>query len=359
MLGAVQGIILGSLLLREGKASNRILAVLLFFFTYRLLAQAAFISFGWGSVEHWSYQVLFEYDWVYGALLYFYIASYLNPNFKWQRKHWWHFLPVLIEFLFSNWVKYQNFYWDGSLDSLPSGGVASYMLWKQTPFKFLVASSLILYYVYLSKQLVKQLLKDETLLLNQESLKWIQQILMVYQLFSILVLFVVLVDYLFFEYAFNPFYVLPIYGAMAIITYWLGLQGFAHRTDIPFKKINTPNISHLQTIADQLKALMEEQRPYLNPDLNLKTLAVQLNIKPYLLTQTLNQVIQKKFNDYISEYRVAEVQKLFNNKKYDHYTLLAIGQEAGFNSKATFNRMVKKHTGKSPTELRKMAQLDK
>ncbi|MBK9489462.1 MAG: helix-turn-helix domain-containing protein [Haliscomenobacter sp.] len=34
-----------------------------------------------------------------------------------------------------------------------------------------------------------------------------------------------------------------------------------------------------------------------------------------------------------------------------HYTLLALAYECGFNSKSTFNRAVKKATGKMPSDF--------
>ncbi|MEN0051986.1 MAG: hypothetical protein AAF806_33280, partial [Bacteroidota bacterium] len=68
---------------------------------YRLLVESG-NSYGIGWVNHWSYQLLFEYNWIYGALIFFYIKSYLFPSLKWKWKDIWHFVPVLVEILFSN-----------------------------------------------------------------------------------------------------------------------------------------------------------------------------------------------------------------------------------------------------------------
>jgi AraC-like DNA-binding protein len=38
------------------------------------------------------------------------------------------------------------------------------------------------------------------------------------------------------------------------------------------------------------------------------------------------------------------------NPKFRHLTNLAIAEEAGFNSKATFNAVFKKQTGQTPSE---------
>ena len=58
------------------------------------------------------------------------------------------------------------------------------------------------------------------------------------------------------------------------------------------------------------------------------------------------------FNDFINEYRIEELKKLLNDPKNNNFTLLSLAFEAGFNSKASFNRAVKKLTGKSPSALK-------
>ena len=39
--------------------------------------------------------------------------------------------------------------------------------------------------------------------------------------------------------------------------------------------------------------------------------------------------------------------------KYDNYKILAIGYEAGFKSKTSFNRVFKTHVGLTPSEYKK------
>ena len=101
---------------------------------------------------------------------------------------------------------------------------------------------------------------------------------------------------------------------------------------------------------------MAERKPYLDSGLNISLLAEAVGTKPYLLTKTLNGVLGKSFNDFVSEYRVNEFIERINDPAYAQFTLLAIAFESGFNSKATYNRAVKKMTGRSPRELRKDAQ---
>ena len=294
MLGALQGIVLGILLFTQqsvNKAANKVLALLLFFMSYRLLVEVS-VYYGYAWVNHWSYHLLFEYDWIYGPLIYLYICFYLIKDFKWQSGLWVLFIPVGIEFLFSNWVKIQNFFWDGSTDSLPFLGSESYQLWEHTPFQLVVMSILIVYYSLRSTQLVNKLRGDRKVEITKDGLKWIHQILIAYIVFSLVTFIFVLVDYFFYDYAFNSFYQFPVYVVMAILTYWLGLSGYMKRNEV-VSKINksSEQLSHLKIIAQQLDEAMLNQKLYLKSDLNLTQLGAALEIKPYLITAALNKAL--------------------------------------------------------------------
>ncbi|MCD4696832.1 MAG: helix-turn-helix domain-containing protein [Bacteroidales bacterium] len=55
----------------------------------------------------------------------------------------------------------------------------------------------------------------------------------------------------------------------------------------------------------------------------------------------------------VNNYRVEEVKRLMAEGKHEHYTLLAIALEAGFNSKSSFNRIFKEFTGSTPSHYKK------
>lgn len=120
LLGALQGIILGINLWRGDfprQKANRWLAALLFFFSYRLITEVLY-SVDIIHYKTWLYHAFLDYNWIYGTLIFFYTQAYIDADFKFQRKDWIHFVPVGIEFLLSNYVKTQNFYWDGTRESL-------------------------------------------------------------------------------------------------------------------------------------------------------------------------------------------------------------------------------------------------
>ena len=70
------------------------------------------------------------------------------------------------------------------------------------------------------------------------------------------------------------------------------------------------------------------------------------------LSQVINAKLGKNFYDFVNEYRVEEVKRRLRDPKYTNLKILAIGMDAGFNTKSTFNAFFKKHTGLTPSQYR-------
>jgi AraC-like DNA-binding protein len=347
-MGCLQGLIMSSLLWLSPsprKTNNRFLALILLFFSYRLGVTLLF-QVGVASIHNALYHLLIEYNWIYGPLLYFYIISYLDRNFTFRIHHLIHFIPLLIEFLFSNFIKFQNFYWDGTKSSLSAAGYWGYVLWEHTPFQIILTLGLILFYSRKSEQRIRTHPR-----LRKREAGWLRTILRVYVYFSLLALLLAIVDYLFFNYAFAPFSAVPTYIGMAVITYWLGMEGFARRKK-PLPGLPEPT-GPRPALSDSLHEVMIGEKLYEQPALSQSELAGRLGIPPYQLSQYLNEVRQQNFNDYINQYRVEAFTRALRDPDLQHLSLLGIAMEVGFNSKATFNRAVKKITGKTPGQLRK------
>lgn len=116
-------------------------------------------------------------------------------------------------------------------------------------------------------------------------------------------------------------------------------------------------VAKLDEIAINITRLMEEEKPYLEPELTLQQLADKLQIPNYQVSQALNEGLQKSFYDLVNGYRVEEAKRLLMDPKNKNYTILSVGFEAGFNSKTTFNTVFKKFTGLTPTEFRDKEKL--
>ena len=54
----------------------------------------------------------------------------------------------------------------------------------------------------------------------------------------------------------------------------------------------------------------------------------------------------------MNKYRVEAVKEMMADAAHDHRNLLALGFDAGFNSKTSFNRVLKDNTGLTPSTFR-------
>ena len=99
---------------------------------------------------------------------------------------------------------------------------------------------------------------------------------------------------------------------------------------------------------------MVDEKLFKNSNLILLSLSKHLDVKSYLTTKCLNTVYKMNFSDFVNSYRIQELRQLLNNPKNDNFTLLALALafDVGFNSKASFNRAVKKLTGRPTSGLK-------
>lgn len=357
-LGAVQGLVMGILLWRDpgtpGRA-NRWLAVLLWLFAYRLGVQLLREQELTG-VHHWSYYFLLEYTWVYGSLIFGYTRSLLRPEYPLQKGDLWLWVPIVLQFIFSNFIKWQNWFWDGSRESLTWAGYEGYRLWVHTPFELGTAMALVVYFSFRSLRLIN-IPQAGDRILQARFRKYLKQTLHLYLLYALLVISVTLIDYLFYDFAFHPQYMYPVYIGLALITYWLGLNALLQRNLSIFVKPKPKPTLEDQNLARAIEDLMQKELLYRKPDLKVADLAEALNTKAFRVSRALNSVQMENFSDYINSLRITEVRQRIKDPAYQHLTLLALAFEAGFNSKASFNRAAKKLTGQSPSEwLEKRSQ---
>ncbi|ACA87328.1 helix-turn-helix domain-containing protein [Shewanella woodyi] len=103
----------------------------------------------------------------------------------------------------------------------------------------------------------------------------------------------------------------------------------------------------------QIKAYMQQHKPFLNPLLTLDSLASQLQLSPRVLSQIINRHFEQNFFEFINQYRISESQRLLSDAALKHTTIIEIMDRSGFNSKATFNTLFKKRLGKTPSQYRK------
>ena len=102
----------------------------------------------------------------------------------------------------------------------------------------------------------------------------------------------------------------------------------------------------------KLDAIFVAQKPHLNPDLGLSDLARMLDLPRNHVSFVINSELGVNFYDLVNGWRVKEFRSLAADPLRDGDKILTLAFDAGFNSKPTFNKVVLKLTGKTPTQVR-------
>jgi len=103
----------------------------------------------------------------------------------------------------------------------------------------------------------------------------------------------------------------------------------------------------------RVEAFMARERPHLEADVSMESLARRLSLPERTLSRILNQHFGKNFFEFINHYRVEAAKRLLDSEEYAGRSMLDILAESGFTSKSTFNAVFKKQVGQTPSQYRK------
>jgi len=366
LLGIVQGLIVSALLFfsKNNKRPTRILAVLLLVITL-----ASFNLYA--NYQNWFDSNLFRFianfiPWVLvmsaGPLIYFYVRSSLNPDFKINKKYRRHFFPVLID-LVPSLIAF--IYVGGILTKLirnnpaPWGAfIDTYNVYADIP-RWL---SITLYVAMSHRWLTDYKIKHHNSLNGQTvNFTWLRQFIRLFIVFQLIWL-VYLVPYVIPAYTdkmLDTFDWYPLYIPMAILIYWLGIKGYiiSQQQANPQKKpgVNNSNLSPdlIRRVIAALTNAMEINKEFLNPNLSLAMLAENTGFAQKTISAVLNQHLHKSFNEFINRYRIDEFKERIQLPESNNLTIAGVALECGFSSQATFQRTFKELMGKAPSKFRK------
>lgn len=102
-------------------------------------------------------------------------------------------------------------------------------------------------------------------------------------------------------------------------------------------------------IKNALIELLESEKLYLHPSLNINDLAEKLNTNQKYLSVVINDCFNKNFLTFINEYRINEAKAIIMSDTNQRYSIEGIGNMAGFNSRSAFFNAFKKITGMTPS----------
>ena len=108
-----------------------------------------------------------------------------------------------------------------------------------------------------------------------------------------------------------------------------------------------------QECIKRLERLMETEKVYRDADLSLQSLAEKLSVSSHVLSQVLNEKLNRNFSDFINWYRIEEAKRIFRIPKGAQKKIAAVAFDVGFNTIVAFYNAFKKYTDMTPAQYKK------
>ncbi len=363
---------------------------------------------GWYNGENGPYRNIlfytpFQHQLFFGPVIFFYVQSLLNLNFRWQKRDWLHFVPGIlyllwctVVFVTDRLILHRYFLMNGDADP-------DFDTWYQvTSFCFMIFYLVLsIRYYYRYRKYTLQLLSYA----DSVAFLWVRNFLLAFMAYLLVTIVKEILNliseaglirelnygdawwyYILFSFI---FYYIAISGYNNSGETKIGFQFFQLLKDNQPKMLGAGQAPQKQFTADAIDIIdyeevgeqhskedaepdtgnafftegqLEEwkirveqlilgQSMYKSPELTLSILAKKLNTNPSFLSKVINNGFGINFNDFINRYRVQEVKNLLADPANANITIMSLAYDAGFNSKATFNRAFKKFTGKNPRDF--------
>ncbi|WP_138510190.1 helix-turn-helix domain-containing protein [Maricaulis alexandrii] len=110
-------------------------------------------------------------------------------------------------------------------------------------------------------------------------------------------------------------------------------------------------------LAQRIRALMEQDAPYLDPDFKVAGLARRLREPEYKVSRAITAGLEApNFNRYVNAWRIEHAKSLLADPELAREPVLNVALDSGFASLGPFNRAFKDMTGQTPRAYRKSAR---
>lgn len=106
----------------------------------------------------------------------------------------------------------------------------------------------------------------------------------------------------------------------------------------------------------RIRAILENERLYLDANLSLRTLADRLDTNTKYLSQVVNHCSGHNFQQFVNTYRIQSVKARLAEGAHNALTLFGVAQQCGFKNKSTFYKVFKDVTNLTPREYLEQTQ---
>jgi AraC-like DNA-binding protein len=408
--GLVYSALLGIRGQKNDTASDKLLGIFLllcclFIFPW-MVGHAGWYNGANGPYRNILFYTPFQHQLFFGPVIYFYVQSLLNVRFTWHKKDWWHFVPGILFLLWSlvifvtdRLVLNRYFLMNGETDP-------DFDTWYQVAgfvfMLFYLVRSIIYYYRY------RKFTRQELSYADSVSFLWVRNFLFAFTAYLVITALKEILGLLSgagiireLNYGDAWWY----YIVFSFIFYYIAISGYNNSSetkvgfqyfkflqysqqqkvigpgaantpqwivtnafeDLDYEEVNENSTAaasaeneansnfftpeQLSEWKIRVEQLILHEGLYKNPELTLTGLAKKLNTNASFLSKVINNGFGINFNDFINRYRVNEVKNLLADEANANITIMSLAYDAGFNSKATFNRAFKKFTGKNPKDF--------
>ncbi|HLI76203.1 MAG TPA: helix-turn-helix domain-containing protein [Acidobacteriaceae bacterium] len=365
-VGVLQGLAVALLLLGRAasRVANRFLAAFVFVTVLRIVPYAIGYA-GFYDAYPWLSFAPYNLSLAFGPLIFLYVVCLSSRDLpsRWPL----HLAPAAAQLayyllIFPQSLSFKN-HWDLAVQDpwvVPLEQTATF-----------VSSAIYLWAAARHYRSYRRSLNDQVSFAFEFRLSWIRNFL--FASIALVLTWGAFVTFARFVRPLNYFNEFWLYVVFAVFVEYLALEGWRHAgDDIPIvqavpaaaggeSSANTE--AEAAKVTPQARDWQEQGRAWLheiearelwrNPDLTAAMLARELGTNTTYLSRALNEGLGQTFSECINRLRVTEVQRMLT--KDTGRDLLAIAFEAGFRSKASFNRAFKLHTRNTPSGFRSSA----
>lgn len=363
-IGAAQAFFAGLLIStkRPFTTANKMMAAWLFL----IFTELVFALINRTLLQFYSFPFI---AFTYGPLLFLYACHATRRKNEFNLLNLLHFIPFLVYFAVSVWLRDYQLFRNPTSFFRPDSMISLRIVYGTS---FFLSVSL---YSILTFEVIRKHQRDLQNNLSYRSiaatLNWLKIIsISFYSVY--LVLFIlgginIIGNYI----PFDPYYVVFLF--VALFSFALSFYGVRQ------PELFTYNLSdetgnkngnggtgnerysrsglkpeEAEVILNTLLSVMAEKKPFLDRNLTIFDLAEMTGISRHHITQSLNEYHGRNFYTFINEFRANEAAIRLTDQRYQHYTILAIAYDSGFNSKSAFNRIFREIKGMTPGEYREM-----
>ncbi len=119
------------------------------------------------------------------------------------------------------------------------------------------------------------------------------------------------------------------------------------------KTYRATTLAHIDSTSklEQLHTLMREKKLYQESNLDLQTVASQLDISTHQLSELINTRLDKNFSHYIRKLRVEAAKKALLLQP--SLSVISVGLDVGFSSQTSLYDAFREFTNTTPAKYRK------